>query len=194
MYKLSNLSTNSLKISKDEKLDLEVFLHSKRVASYVKKIAEVMNLSSKQSNNLVLLALNHDIGKARIPSSILNKKGELSCSEFEIVKEHTQFGADILGEYGYCLEICNIVKFHHENFDGSGYYGLEGKSIPMAARILRIADVYEALTSDRCYRKAYTREAALEIMQKEKNIYDPKILELFIKSIYKNYLNLQLCI
>ncbi len=64
----------------------------------------------------------------------------------------------------------------------------------MAARILRIADVYEALTSDRCYRNAYTKEAALEIMQKDKRIYDPKILELFIKSIYKNYLNLQLCI
>ncbi|APF28448.1 HDIG domain protein [Clostridium sporogenes] len=194
MYKLSSLSTNTLKISKDEKLDLEIFLHSKRVAIYVKKIAELMKLSSKQSNNLVLLALNHDIGKARIPSNILNKKDKLSHSEFEIVKEHTQFGSDILREYGYCLEICNVVKFHHENFDGSGYYGLKGKSIPMAARILRIADVYEALTSDRCYRRAYTREAALEIMVKEENIYDHEILELFVKNIYTDSFNLQLCI
>ncbi len=168
MCKLSSLSTNTLNISKDEKLDLEIFLHSKRVAIYVKKIAELMKFTSKQSNDLVLLALNHDIGKARIPSNILNKKDKLNYSEFEIVKKHTQFGADILREYGYCLEICNVVKFHHENFDGSGYYGLKGKDIPIAARILRIADVYEALTSDRCYRRAYTREAALDIMIKEK--------------------------
>ncbi len=185
MYKLSSLSTNTLKISKDEKLDLEIFLHSKRVAIYVKKIAKLMKLSSKQSNDLVLLALNHDIGKARIPSNILNKKDKLSHSEFEIVKRHTQFGADILMEYGYCLEICNVVKFHHENFDGSGYYGLKGKSIPMAARILRIADVYEALTTDRCYRRAYTREAALEIMVKEEIYMILKYWNYLLKNIYK---------
>ena len=193
MYILNYLPKNTLKISKDEKLDLETFLHSRRVAMYIKKIAVLMNFTSKQTNDLVLLALNHDIGKARIPSNILNKKDKLSYSEFEIVKKHTKFGSDILAEYGYCLEICNVVKFHHENFDGSGYYGLKGKSIPIAARILRIADVYEALTSERCYRKAYTSEAALDIMKKEKNIYDPEIFELFIKNIYKDFLNLRLC-
>ncbi|EJO5349138.1 HD domain-containing protein [Clostridium botulinum] len=194
MYKLKSISEKTLKISRNEKLDLETFLHSKRVGAYVKKIAEIMNFSSKQTNDLVLLALNHDIGKARIPSNILNKKGKLTYSEFEVVKQHAKFGADILIEYGYSLEICNVVKFHHENYDGSGYYGLKGKDIPMAARILRIADVFEALTSDRCYRRAYSKEAALEIMKREENYYDPQIFKLFIENIYKEFSNFQLCI
>ncbi|MBC2397001.1 HD-GYP domain-containing protein [Clostridium tetanomorphum] len=172
---------NDFKVVKDEKISLETFLHSKRVAIYAKKIAQSMNYCSKEINILILAALYHDIGKSRVPLNIINKKGKLTSLEFETVKMYAKYGADILMENRYSKDFCDIVKFHHENYEGSGYHNLYRDSIPIASRIIRIADVFDALTTNRPYRKAYTVENALEIMVNEKHIYDPKIFNIFVK-------------
>lgn len=174
---------SDFKIVNNESIGVETFLHSKRVCIYVKRIAQMIGYNSKQTNYLILSALNHDIGKCRVPKEILNKKGRLTKEEYEIIKRHTQDGAILLKEYGYSKEFCEIIKYHHENFDGSGYYGLAGEDIPLASRIIHIADVYDALTSNRCYRKAYSKEKALCIMKSEKERYDPKFFQIFIEVV-----------
>ncbi|WP_242850555.1 HD-GYP domain-containing protein [Clostridium lundense] len=179
------LNTN-FKVVKGENINIETFLHSKRVAAYTKRIAQYMNYCSKQTNTLILAALSHDIGKSRIPSNILNKKGKLTNFEFEIIKQHAKYGADILIENKQCKDFCDIIKFHHENYDGSGYYGLCGEQIPVYSRIIRIADVFDALTTNRPYRKAYSIASALEIMECEKYMYDPKLFEIFINLVNRN--------
>lgn len=186
MVKMNYLLNTNFKVVKDENISVETFLHSKRVAAYTKKIAQCMNYCSKQTNTLILAALSHDIGKSRIPVNILNKKGELTNFEFEIIKQHAQYGADILMENKHPKDFCDVIKFHHENYDGSGYYGVYKEEIPINSRIIRIADVFDALTSNRPYRKAYSIEDALEIMQYEKYMYDPKIFEMFVKLVDEN--------
>ncbi|MCY6960042.1 HD-GYP domain-containing protein [Clostridium brassicae] len=176
---------NDFKVAKNESISLEIFLHSKRVSLYAKRIGKNMGYTSKQINYLILTALNHDIGKCRVPQNIINKNGTLSKDEYEIIKKHTQYGANILREYGYSKEFCEIIKFHHENFDGSGYYGLVGEKIPIASRIIHIVDEYDAMVSRRCYKKAYDEVAALSIIENEKFKYDPVIFQVFMSLINK---------
>ncbi|MCY6371796.1 HD-GYP domain-containing protein [Clostridium ganghwense] len=177
---------NDFKVIKNESLNLETVLHSKRVAIYAKQLAQQMNYTSKQINYLVLAALNHDIGKCKIPQHVLNKKGRLTQQEYELVKNHAKYGSNILTKYKFSNDFCNIVKFHHENFDGSGYYGVVGNKIPITSRIIHIVDVYDALISNRCYRKAYTKEKALEIIENERDTYDPYIFHVFMKIMDKD--------
>ncbi|WP_315121770.1 HD domain-containing phosphohydrolase [uncultured Clostridium sp.] len=183
---LNYLINTNLKVDKYESITLDTFLHSKRVGGYVKRMAQSMGYSSKQINTLILLSLSHDIGKSRIPRNILNKKGMLTNFEFETIKMHAEYGAEILIENKYSKDFCDVVRFHHENYDGSGYYGLCKDEIPIASRIIRIADVFDALTTNRTYREAYTIEEALEIMICEKDMYDPKLFEIFIKLVEEN--------
>lgn len=183
---MSYLINTDFKVDKHENISLETFLHSKRVAVYAKRIGQYMGYSSKEINTLILLSLSHDIGKSRIPKNILNKKGKLTNFEFEIIKMHAEYGAEILIENKYSKDFYDSVKYHHENYDGSGYYGLYKDEIPIASRIIRIADVFDALTTNRPYREAYTIEESLEIMMCEKNMYDPKLFEIFIKFVKEN--------
>ena len=137
-----------------------------------------------------LAAPLHDIGKMAIRDNILLKPGKLTTEEMKIMKTHAEIGASNLSEiYNYnehndfILMAIDIAHYHHENWDGSGYpKGLKGKEIPLAARITAVVDVYDILTSDRCYRKAFSHEDAMQIMIDDAGkAFDPDIIEIFVK-------------
>lgn len=142
--------------------------HIKRIGLFSATLAEGIGWSTNQVDDIKLAAPMHDVGKIGISDNILLKPGSLSPKEFEIVKKHTTIGASILGGSNIpILELaCNIALSHHEKWDGSGYpEGLAGKDIPESARIVAIADVYDALVYDRVYRPAFSEEQALIIMK-----------------------------
>ena len=125
----------------------------------------------------------HDLGKIGISEKILLKKSKLTKSEFEEIKKHPQIGADILRPIQFLRNIIPLVFYHHEKWDGSGYpSGIKGEEIPIGARIISIADVYQSLTSDRPYRKAFTKEKAMKILKSGSGTqFDPRITGVFLK-------------
>ena len=128
-------------------------------------------------------ALLHDTGKLAVPEHILNKPGKLTSSEFDQMKRHVDVGADILSAIDFPYPVIPIVRCHHENWDGSGYpRGVQGDDIPIGARILSVVDCYDALTSDRPYRRALDREAATAILlERRGTMYDPLVVDTFIR-------------
>ncbi|HBZ52511.1 MAG TPA: hypothetical protein DEO82_01935 [Eubacterium sp.] len=133
----------------------------------------------------------HDIGKIKIPDRILNKNGKLDDDEYEIMKTHTIAGRDIIEQAmqtvpgsQYLHEAKNLAEYHHEKWNGKGYpHGLAGEDIPLSARIMAVADVFDALVSERCYKKAFSFEVAMEIIQKDAGThFDPKVAECFIEA------------
>jgi len=127
-----------------------------------------MKLSKKQCKNVFWAGLLHDIGKTKLNQRILNKKEKLTAEEFEYIKQHVTLGVEFLRKYKVSKDIYKVVEQHHEHDDGSGYpNGLKGDEISLEAKLLRYADVYDALTSNRSYRRRYTRHQAREIMAKE---------------------------
>ena len=123
----------------------------------------------------------HDIGKISIPNTILQKPGKLTEDEFEVMKTHTVKGEKILDGIPFLERAKEIALSHHERFDGMGYpHGLRGEEIPLSARIVSLADVFDALTSKRCYKPAFPLEQAINIIKKEKGKqFDPDILVAF---------------
>lgn len=142
--------------------------HTQRVTSLAVKIGEEMRLPLSQLRVIAQAAMLHDIGKIAVPDSILNKPGSLSADEFAIVKRHPARGYEILaGVRSLHAELAG-VRYHHEKLDGSGYPdGLSGEQIPLIARIITVADMYDALTSARSYRPAWTEQEALSLIQSE---------------------------
>ena len=132
-------------------------------------------------------AILHDVGKVDIPSEILNKPGALRAEEWSIMQGHPERGVELLADVDFPWDIRPMVLHHHEHWDGSGYpHGLSGEGIPVAARVLCVADVFDALTTTRSYRSAFTPEAALEIMQGDTgHIFDPKLFEIFERLVRK---------
>ena len=128
-------------------------------------------------------ALLHDTGKIAVPEHILNKPGKLNEQEYERMKSHVTIGADILSGIDFPYPVIPLVRHHHENWDGTGYPdGLKGEAIPLGARILSVVDCFDALTSDRPYRRALTTEAALEILrQRSGTMYDVAVVEKFVE-------------
>jgi len=157
--------------------------HSDRVTHYAVKIAREMNLSESAIRNIEYSALIHDIGKIGIQESILTKKGELSATEYEIVKMHPLIGESIITPVKFLNGIAPLILYHHERFDGKGYLeGLRGEAIPLGARIISVADAFDAMTSDRPYRKALTRKKAREELEKESGKkFDPQVIEAFLR-------------
>ncbi len=155
--------------------------HSERVATYAKEFAEKLGLDKQTVDNLEKAGILHDLGKIGIPDFVLLKPGKLDEEEFKIIKEHSNLSAYIvkkIPEYSY---LSDIVKYHHENYDGTGYpEGLKGEEIPLESRILALADVFDALTTRRIYRKAFTVEETINIMNKMKSKFDPKLFPYFI--------------
>jgi len=140
--------------------------HSRRVAMIAKFLGGKLQLRGKTLDRLVKSALLHDIGKVAIPCSILDKKGTLSVSEMEVVKRHPVEGAKILSKFPHFSHLVPGVLLHHERMDGSGYpYGLKDGEIPVEARIIAVADVFEALISERPYRSALTPGEAITLMK-----------------------------
>ena len=128
-------------------------------------------------------SLLHDLGKLVVPEHILNKPGSLSGNEFDEMKRHASIGADILAKVGFPYPVEPIVRHHHENWDGSGYPdGLRGKDIPLGARILSVVDCFDALTSDRPYRRELSCDVALDIIRARRgSMYDPEVVDAFLE-------------
>jgi putative nucleotidyltransferase with HDIG domain len=126
-------------------------------------------------------ALLHDVGKIAIPEYILNKPGKLSPAEFERMKSHVRVGAEILSQVDFPYPVAPIVLHHHENWDGSGYPdGLQGNDIPVGARILAVVDCFDALTSNRPYRRALSVQETFEIIEaRSGTMYDPSLVNAF---------------
>lgn|GEM_PF-1997534 len=140
--------------------------HSERVAEMAKKLAEFVGYS--EPNKIELAGLLHDVGKISVPTHILNKPGRLTDEEFMIIKGHTERGYELLVESEVFRDIREAVHFHHERIDGKGYpMGLKGNCIPIEAMFISICDVYDALVTDRPYRKALSHEEAMMIIRKE---------------------------
>lgn len=177
--------------------DLESGEHVKRTRLMVECLLGKIKESGKMKKELavcnfdaVLKAVSlHDVGKIGIPDSILLKPGRLTGDEFEIIKTHVTIGAHIvkdikdIGDPEY-LRIChNICLYHHERWDGKGYpEGKKGADIPFEARIMAIVDIYDALTDERVYKKAFTHEQSVKILLDEKERFDPVILEVFMEN------------
>jgi len=143
--------------------------HSQRVAIYARAIAKALGLSEEQQDRIYKAGLLHDIGKIGIPDNILLKPGKLSENEYEIIKQHARISYELLKHVEHLKDLAEPIKHHHEKCDGSGYPdGLKCKNICLEARILAIADIFDALTSTRPYRKAFSPEKAIEILKKEK--------------------------
>jgi len=157
--------------------------HADRMISIAVALGKKLGLSKQSLNNLEKSAVLHDIGKIGISDVILRKKGKLSPEEYKIIKTHPQIGAEIIRAVHFLKDVVPIVLHHHERLDGLGYpSGLKNGEIPLSARIIAIADAYQALTSDRPYRKAYSKKKALEILQKEAGLhFDKKIVDALIE-------------
>jgi putative nucleotidyltransferase with HDIG domain len=169
--------------------------HSGRVANIALQIGRVLQLDSKALENLHRAALLHDIGKLGVPAAVLDKPGKLSDEEFRMIKSHSTMGARILEPIKAYADIIPMVLQHHERFDGKGYPdGLYGDNIDLGARIMAVADVYDALKSDRPYREGWHHERVIEIITKEaKHQFDPRIVAALLTIIelkVKRQLNL----
>ena len=167
--------------------DRETEGHTQRVTQITEKIAESMGISGDKLLNIRRGALLHDIGKMGIPDNILHKPGPLTKKEWQIMRQHPQFAYDLLYPITYLRNSLDIPFCHHEKWDGSGYpRGLKGEEIPLAARIFAIVDVYDALTSDRPYRKGWTQGETLKyIVDQAGKHFDPLITEIFIEEMKK---------
>lgn len=161
--------------------------HQKRVAQLSELIAKELGMDDHVAKQVKLAASIHDFGKIEVPSEILAKPGKLSTVEFDLIKTHPQVGYRILKEIDLPWPLAEIVYQHHESFDGTGYpQGLKGDQILIEARIIRVADTVEAMSSHRPYRPGLGLDAALEELKKNSgNMYDPVIVEVCL-ALFKN--------
>ena len=164
--------------------DNETGLHVIRMSHYSRVLALAAGFSEAQAEELLNAAQMHDVGKIGIPDAVLRKPGKLDGEEWEVMKQHAQIGADIIGEHpsGLLRMAREIALNHHEKWDGSGYpRGIGGAEIPVEARIIAIADVFDALTSERPYKKAWSVEAAVQLLREQSGRhFDPELVELFL--------------
>jgi len=161
--------------------------HSERVTQLALKIARVLGLSQEELDNLQRAALLHDIGKIGTPADLIDKSETLTQEEYQFIREHPVIGARILEPIEAYAEVIPIVRQHHEWFNGGGYPdGLAGEAITLGARILAVADVYDALSSERPYRPGMAREQALDVIrEKAGSHFDPLIVEAFVEVMKK---------
>ncbi|MEO0137368.1 MAG: HD-GYP domain-containing protein [candidate division WOR-3 bacterium] len=161
--------------------------HSLRVAEYAVRIARRLNLEERQIELLRKACLLHDIGKIGIPDGVLNKKSPLTDKERSYIFRHPILGKEILSQMSEFHEILDIIYFHHEHYNGSGYpHGLKEDEIPLLARILAVADAYDAMLSERPYRPPKTKlEAIKELLNFSGKQFDPYVVEKFIESLYQ---------
>ncbi len=186
-------SSNELMMAYDETIegwsramdlrDEETEGHSLRVTQLTLQLANNLGVGMEEMVHIRRGALLHDIGKIGVPDSILRKPGKLTPEEWEIMRKHPQFAHDMLAPILYLKKALEIPYCHHEKWDGTGYpRGLEGEQIPLAARIFAVVDVWDALTSDRPYRKAWTEKKALEYIREQSGRhFDPTVVEAFLR-------------
>ena len=157
--------------------------HSHRVAEYAALIADELGWSSEEIMNLKYAAHLHDIGKIGIPDMLLNKPARLTPEEYSVIKEHTVIGAEILKNISLIPHVAEVARSHHEHYDGTGYPdGLAGEDIPLSARIVAIADSYDAMNSRRIYRNALPPEKIFEEIENNRGLqFDPELADIFLK-------------
>ena len=163
--------------------------HSVRVALYAESIALKMGIPKQEIQNLHFIALLHDIGKIAVPDSIFTKSAKLTTDEYDVIKTHTVIGAEILKDIKLIPGVAEGSLYHHEHYDGTGYpQGLKGDNIPLAARIISIADAYDSMTSDRVYRnKMNTAEIIAEFERCLGTQFDPEIGEIFVSMLKEGF-------
>ncbi|HPC78633.1 MAG TPA: HD-GYP domain-containing protein [Fervidobacterium sp.] len=159
--------------------------HSKNVATIASLIAEKLGLNDELIRKTYWAALVHDVGKIVVPSSILNKESKLTIEEFEVIKKHPVYGHDFLSTSPELRDLARYVFHHHERWDGKGYpAGISGEEIPLISRIIMVADSWDAMRSDRPYRKGLSKEKATEEILKHSGAqFDPNIAKVFIKML-----------
>jgi diguanylate cyclase (GGDEF)-like protein/PAS domain S-box-containing protein len=159
--------------------------HCDRMVEYAEKTAQRLGMNDFEVDNVRRASMLHDIGKLGISDAILLKPGRLTPEEFEVVKKHPVIGADIISVAGFLRDIVPLILSHHERYDGTGYpRGLKGEEIPLGARVIAVVDVYEALTSDRPYHKAMSKEDAIRIIKEGAGTqFDAKIVDVFLEVI-----------
>ena len=161
--------------------------HVENTVHFATQIAKELNLPKDDVELIRQAAMLHDLGKIGISESILLKKGKLNKKEFDEIKKHPQIGADIIRPIQFLHALIPFIFYHHERWDGKGYpSGIRGEDIPLGARVIAIADVYQALISDRPYHKAFSKTAAIDIIKKASGAqFDPRIVNSFLKIMAK---------
>ncbi len=179
---LTNIGMLKVLGSAIAKRDSDTNIHNYRVTLYSVRIGEKLGLPAATMKGLIKGAFLHDLGKIAISDSILLKPGKLTDDEFVIMKTHVRHGEDIIRGYDWLKDALDVVRCHHEKFDGSGYpAGLIREDIPLNARIFAVADVFDALTSKRPYKEAFSFDVAVKILQESmESHFDPVIVQLFL--------------
>lgn len=167
-----------------ESSDSYTFGHCERVAQYATAVAQAVGLDDTVLTTIRLGAYLHDVGKVKVPHEILNKPGPLTRDEFEVVKMHPIWGVELLANVEFPWDLKPIIRWHHERYDGTGYPDrLKGDEFPLAAQVVGIVDVYDALTTDRPYRPGLTAEAALAEITKCRGWWSPRVFEGFLQAL-----------
>ncbi len=192
MDNLSNLFYQTIRtlVATIEAKDRYTRGHSERVTSYAVQIAQEMDLDPEVIDLVHLGGLLHDIGKVGVPESVLNKSGELTSAEFDIIKTHPEIGADIVRNIKGTERVLDLVLHHHERFGGGGYpAGLKGEEISLPTRILTVADCYDAMTSNRSYRQNLNKaEIVSEYELCSGDQFDPEVAQVFLKLLREDRL------
>jgi putative nucleotidyltransferase with HDIG domain len=168
-------------------------LHSKRVSEVCGALAKKARLSKEDIKKIKLTGLMHDIGKIGINEKILNSTGKLDKDELNEIRKHSEIGSRILGASGEFIEIAEVVLQHHERWDGLGYpRGLKGEDISLNARIIAIADTYDAMVSERAYRHSYSKKQAIEEIQRCAGTqFDPHLVKLFTEMMTEEPIHIE---
>lgn len=168
-----------------ESRDNDTGEHVRRIQHYTERLAELAGLSPDEAHQMGHAAMLHDVGKIQIPDTILNKPGPLTAAERRIMQQHTIAGEQLLGDAPSFGVARVIARSHHEDWDGSGYPdGLKGDSIPLAARIVHLVDVFDALTAKRAYKDAWPLNRTIETLRMEAGrSFDPDLVEAFLSGI-----------
>jgi putative nucleotidyltransferase with HDIG domain len=167
-----------------ESSDSYTFGHCERVAQHAMAVARALGLDETSQTAIRLGAYLHDLGKVRVPHEILNKPGPLTRAEFEVVQMHPIWGLELLAAVEFPWDLKPIIRWHHERYDGTGYPDhLRGDEIPIAAQIVGVVDVYDALTTARPYRPALAREAALAEIEKCRGWWSIAVYAAFVQTL-----------
>ncbi|MDN5344223.1 MAG: hypothetical protein PWQ18_334 [Clostridia bacterium] len=159
---------------------LTTYQHSCNVGNLARALAEGLGLQQDEVTIITLGGLLHDIGKARIRTSILHKAARLTTAEWEVMRRHPEFGVQILANNNNLEVIAPLVAYHHERWDGCGYYGLTNNEIPLGARIIALADSFDAMTSSRAYQYSKNLQSGIqELAEGAGKQFDPRLVELF---------------
>lgn len=187
--KVSDLEGTFLAVVRDwgqsiESADSYTHGHCERVAAYAEQVAVALGLSDTELTTIRLGAYLHDLGKVKVPHEILNKPGRLTAEEFAVIKRHPAWGVELLAEVEFPWDLKPIIRWHHEKHDGSGYPdGLAGDRIPLAAQIIGIVDVFDALTTTRSYRGAMAREQAVACVMEHPEWWHPEVYAAFLRTL-----------